>query len=424
MLLSFLVFLTLLLLGMPVVFAIGIGGLIFFLTHPDLQLTMPVQLALAETQNFSLLAIPTFILASNLMNELGVTRRLLQVAYALTAFIRGGLAHASIVLGFLMGGVSGSAIADATMQSRLLGPEMLRQGYSRGFIAALQGFAGLLAVAIPPSIGLILYGSIGQVSIGQLFAGGIGLGLVMAVSLLLAVTVLGPKLPPGEGSFHVSEIARALKDGFWAVVFPILLLVSLRFGVFVPSEVGAAAVVYSLFVGLVYRELSVDRVGRALSNSVRDIGMVALLIAMAGVLGYGMKWEMVPQQVSSFLLDVVQNPQFALVLILLSLLVLGMILDSTVMIIMLTPILVPAVKALGIDLVYFGVLMVMTCAIGLLTPPVGLSMYSVCSIMNCDLEEYVREGWPLFVAALVALIVVMTFPQVVLFLPELLFRGR
>ena len=155
MLLSFAVFLLLLLLGMPVVFAIGIGGLVFFLTQPGLQLTMPVQLALAETQNFSLLAIPTFILASNLMNELGVTRRLLRFAHVATGFMRGGLAQVSVLLGFLMGGVSGSAIADATMQARLLGPEMVRRGYSRGFIAALQGFSGLLAVAIPPRIGLI-----------------------------------------------------------------------------------------------------------------------------------------------------------------------------------------------------------------------------------------------------------------------------
>ena len=190
MLLSFAVFLLLLLLGMPVVFAIGIGGLVFFLTQPGLQLTMPVQLALAETQNFSLLAIPTFILASNLMNELGVTRRLLRFAHVATGFMRGGLAQVSVLLGFLMGGVSGSAIADATMQARLLGPEMVRRGYSRGFIAALQGFSGLLAVAIPPSIGLILYGSIGQVSIGQLFAGGIGVGVLLAAVYMLTVALL------------------------------------------------------------------------------------------------------------------------------------------------------------------------------------------------------------------------------------------
>jgi tripartite ATP-independent transporter DctM subunit len=424
MILSFLVFLLLLLLGMPVVFAIGIGGLVFFLTQPGLQLTMPVQLALAETQNFSLLAIPTFILASNLMNELGVTRRLLQFAYVLTGFMRGGLAQVSVLMGFLMGGVSGSAIADATMQARLLGPEMVRKGYSRGFIAALQGFTGLLAVAIPPSIGLILYGSIGQVSIGQLFAGGIGVGVLMALAYMLTVALLARRrgyAPEGSTPPSLKEVVRALRASFWAVLFPFLLLASLRFGVFVPSEVGAAAVIYALFVGLVYRELSLERISRALAHSVRDVGMVALLISMAAVLGYGMKWEMVPQQVSGFLLEAVQNPQVALFLILLTLLILGMVLDSTVMIILLTPILVPAAKALGIDLVYFGVLMVLTCAVGLLTPPVGLSMYSVCSVMGCSLGEYMREGWPLLVATLLVLLLAFLFPEVILFLPRLLF---
>lgn len=425
MLLSFAVFLLLLLLGMPVVFAIGIGGLVFFLTQPGLQLTMPVQLALAETQNFSLLAIPTFILASNLMNELGVTRRLLRFAHVVTGFMRGGLAQVSVLMGFLMGGVSGSAIADATMQARLLGPEMVRRGYSRGFIAALQGFSGLLAVAVPPSIGLILYGSIGQVSIGQLFAGGIGVGVLLAAVYMLTVALLARSRGylPETAPPTAKEVGAALREGFFAVLFPFLLLAALRFGVFVPSEVGAAAVVYALLVGFIYRELSLERVNRALAHSVRDVGMVALLIAMAAVLGYGMKWEMFPQQVSAFLLEAVQNPQVALLLILSALLVLGTVLDSTVMIILLTPILVPAAKALGIDLVYFGVLMVMTCAVGLLTPPVGLSMYSVCSVMGCGIGEYVREGWPLLAATLLVLLLVYLFPGVVLFLPRLLFGG-
>lgn len=385
---------------------------------------MPVQLALAETQNFSLLAIPTFILAGNLMNELGVTRRLLQFSYVLMGFMRGGLAQVSVLLGFLMGGVSGSAIADATMQARLLGPEMIRRGYPRGFIAALQGFAGLLAVAIPPSIGLILYGSIGQVSIGQLFAGGIGVGVLLALAYMLTVSLVSRKegyAPEKAAPPNLSEVGRALRESFWAVLFPFLLLATLRFGVFVPSEVGAVAVVYALWVGLVYRELSAERISRALAHSVRDVGMVALLISMAGVLGYGMKWEMVPQQVSAFLLDAIESPQSALLLILVTLLLLGMVLDSTVMIILLTPILVPAAKALGIDLVYFGVLMVLTCAVGLLTPPVGLSMYSVCSVMRCGIGEYVRGGWSLFLATLAVLILAFFFPEVVLFLPRLLF---
>jgi tripartite ATP-independent transporter DctM subunit len=424
MILSFLAFLVLLALGMPVVFAIGIGGFLFFLSQPGLQLTMPAQLALSETQNFSLLAIPTFILASNLMNELGVTRRLLAFAHTLTGFLQGGLAQVSVLLGLLMGGVSGSAIADATMQARLLGPEMVRKGYPAGFVAALQGFSALLAVAIPPSIGLILYGSIGQVSIGQLFAGGIGVGVLLAAAYMVTVAILARRRgyaaerprPPGAG-----ELWQAFRTSFLAIMFPFLLLISLRFGVFVPSEVGAAAVVYALLVGLLYRELTWERVQRALGHSVRDVGTVALLISMAAVLGYGMKWEMVPQKVSAFFLEVIQDPQIGLALILVALFLLGTLLDSTALIILLTPILVPAAKALGLDLVYFGVLMVLTCAVGLLTPPVGLSMYSVCSILGCGLGAYVREGWPFLLATLLVFFLAWLFPGIVLFLPRLLF---
>ncbi|MCS7059290.1 MAG: TRAP transporter large permease [Meiothermus sp.] len=424
MLLSLGVFILLLVLGMPVVFAIAIGGLVFFLQQPTLPLTMPVQLLLSETQNFSLLAIPTFILAGNLMNELGVTRRLLQVARVLTGHLRGGLAQVSVVLSLLMGGVSGSAIADATMQARVLGPEMVRRGYSAAFVAALQGFSGLIVVAIPPSIGLILYGSIGQVSIGQLFAGGIGVGLLLAFTYMVVVALLArargyqPELTERPSA---RETLAALWGGLWAVLFPVLLLFSLRTGVFVPSEVGAAAVVYALLVGAIYRELRWERVVRAFRNSVADIGMVAFLIAASALIGYGMKWEMIPQSLSQFLVGVAEDPRIALALILIGLLLLGTILDSTVMIILLTPILVPTAKALGLDLVHFGVLMVMTSALGLLTPPVGLSMYSVCSVMRCSVGEYLREGWPLFLAVCWVLLLVYLFPGIVSFLPRLLF---
>ncbi|MGK0617750.1 TRAP transporter large permease [Meiothermus cerbereus] len=424
MLLSLLVFLLLLLLGMPVVFAIAIGGMVFFFQQPSLPLTMPAQLLLSETQNFSLLAIPAFILAGNLMNELGVTRRLILFARALTGHLRGGLAQVSVVLSLLMGGVSGSAIADATMQARILGPEMVKRGYTAAFVAALQGFTGLIVVAIPPSIGLILYGSIGQVSIGQLFAGGIGIGVLLALVYMVVVALLArvrgylPELPQRP---TLQETLPALWGGLWAVLFPILLLLALRTGVFVPSEVGAAAVVYALLVGAIYRELSWERVARAFKNSISDIGMVAFLIAASALLGYGMKWEMIPQSLSQFLVGMVEDPHVALAIILLGLLLLGTILDSTVMIILLTPILVPAAKALGLDLVHFGVLMVMTSALGLLTPPVGLSMYSVCSVMRCSVEAYIQEGWPFFVVVLGVLLLAYFFPSIVTFLPRLLF---
>lgn len=426
MITSLLIFLGLLLLGMPVVFAIGIAGFVFFLLTPGLQPVMPVQLALSETQNFALLAIPTFILAGNLMNEAGVTRRLVQFATLLTGHLAGGLGQVSVLASTLMGGVSGSAIADASMQARVLGPEMQKRGYTPGFIAALQGFTGLLAVMIPPSIALILYGSIGQVSIGRLFAGGIGVGLLLALIFMLVVAFLAKKRQyPRERASRAPtrEITSAFLASFWALVFPLILLITLRGGVFVPSEVGAAACVYALLLGsIIYRELGKAGLVRALKQSVADIGMISFLIACSALIGYAMKWEMWPQKLGQFLVGLQLDTTLVVLVILLALLVMGAVLDSTVMIILLTPILVPAMKALGVDLVHFGVLMALTCAVGLLTPPVGLSMYAVCSIMRCSVAEYLREGWPLLLAVLATILAALFFSPLVTTLPNLLFN--
>ncbi|MBS3933750.1 MAG: TRAP transporter large permease [Truepera sp.] len=424
MIITLVAFLFLLLLGMPVVFAIGISGFLFFLLQPGLPPTMPVQLMLSETQNFALLAIPTFILMGNLMNELGVTRRLLNFARTLTGHLRGGLAQMGVILSLLMGGVSGSAIADATMQARVMGPEMVRRGYKAAFVAALQGFTGLIVVAIPPSIGLILYGSIGHVSIGQLFVGGIAMGLLLAMAYMVLVAIIARVrgyLPELSHRPPLAEVSSALWGSLWAVLLPILLLIALRLGIFVPSEVGAAAVVYAILVGAIYREITWERVVRAFRNSVADIGMVAFLISASALISYGMRWEMIPQAIAQLLVGLSDNPMVALGIIILALFLLGMVIDSTVMIILLTPILVPVARALGLDLVHFGVIMVMTCAVGLLTPPVGLSMYSVCSIMRCSMEEYLREGWPFLVAALLVIFLAYLFPTIITFLPRLLF---
>lgn len=418
-------FTVLLVMGMPVAFAIGISGFLFFLQQPSLPLTMPVQLALSETQNFALLAIPTFILAGNLMNEGGVTRRLLRFASVLTGHMRAGVAQASVVLSTLMGGVCGSAIADAAMEARLLGPEMVRRGYSRGFCAALEGFSGLITIAIPPSIGLVLYGSIGEVSIGRLFAGGLVPGVLMALLYMVAIVLYARKRglkPERPARAPMREVGSAFLGSAWAVLFPILLIFTLRLGLFVPSEVGAGAALYAVLVGfLAHRELNWNGVRRAVRSSVLDTGMIMLLIAMSAFISYGLKWEMVPQALSRSLLEISTNPLTTVAIVAVFLLALGCVMDSTVLILLLTPILVPVMRQLGVDLVYFGVLMVITCAIGLLTPPVGLAMYSVCSIMECSLQEYLRESWPFAVAVLILVVLLVVFPGLVTYVPNLLF---
>lgn len=425
MLLVFFLFAIFLMLGMPVAFAIGISGFVFFIQQPTLPFTMPVQLIISQTQNFPLLAIPMFIFAGNLMNNTGITSRLVKLSSALVGHKYGGLAQTSVVLSTLMGGVSGSAIADASMESRILGPDMIKKGYSRGYAAGVNGFSALIVIAIPPSIGLVLYGSIGEVSIGRLFAGGIAPGLLMMLLLMITVSITAKKrgyLPEKKKKTPSKEIMLIFFSSIWAVLFPIILLVSLRFGLFVPSEVGAFASVYALVVGLlVYRELTWKKFKDAVYNTIMDIGMIMFLIALSGLISYGITWEMLPQLLSQFLLGLSDNPVVITSIIMLFLLLLGMVMDSTVIILLLTSILVPVMAKIGVDLVYFGVVFVITCAIGLLTPPVGVAMYSVCSIMECSVGEFTKESWP-FLAALISLILLLIlFPGIVTFIPNLMF---
>lgn len=425
MLLVFLLFAVFLLLGMPVAFAIGISGFVFFIQQPTLPFTMPVQLIISQTQNFPLLAIPMFIFAGNLMNNTGITKRLVKLSSALVGHKPGGLAHTSVVLSTLMGGVSGSAIADASMESRILGPDMTKLGYARGYSAGINGFSALITISIPPSIGLVLYGSIGEVSIGRLFAGGIAPGLLMMLFLMVTVSITAKKrgyLPQNIEKVPVKEVIATTLNSIWAIFFPIILLVSLRSGLLLPSEAGALASVYAFAVGLIiYRELTWKKFKTAVFDTILDVGMIMFLIALSGLISYGITWEMIPQLLSQYLLGLSENPLIITLVILLFLLIMGTFMDSTVIILLLTSILVPVMKKLGVDLVYFGVIMVITCAIGLLTPPVGLAMYSICSIMDCSIGEYMKESWPFLIAVVLVIFLCMLFPSIVTFIPDLIF---
>jgi TRAP-type transport system large permease protein len=230
-------FVVFLLIGMPVAFAIGIAGALFFVQHPELPATIPIQLTISQTQNFALLAVPLFILAGNVMNHSGITRELLNLATVLTGRLKGGLAQVSIALATLMGGVSGSCIADAAMQTCTLGAEMLKRGFSRGYAAGVLSFGSLMTPIIPPGIGFILYGTVGQVSIGRLFAAGFIPAFMLWAALAFTISLTARKrgyAPERKVRASAGEIGRAAWGGIWAILFPVFLLLGLRFGVFTP----------------------------------------------------------------------------------------------------------------------------------------------------------------------------------------------
>ncbi len=325
----------------------------------------------------------------------------------------------------MMGGITGSAIADATMQARVLGPGMLQRGYSRGFAAGVIGWNSLIVTMIPPGIGLILYGSIGEVSIGRLFAGGLIPGLCMTVLMMLAIAYTARRKgyePERQKAVSFKEGLATFMECIWAFLFPILLIAGLRFGFFTPSEAGAFAVAYGIIVGLVvYRELTWAKFLKTLEETVTDIGMVMLLICMSGIFSYGLTWEQVPQQLAEFMLGISSTPWVILLMIIAFLIIAGMFMDSTVLILLLTAILIPVVKEVGIDLVHFGVIMVLTLTFGLLTPPVGVVMYIVCTIFECSISEMFKETWLLFAACVVVAVSTIFFPEVVTFVPDLIF---
>jgi tripartite ATP-independent transporter DctM subunit len=418
-------FLVFLLLGMPVAFAIGISGFSFFLVNPEIPLSIVVQKALSTTQSFTMLAIPLFIFAGNLMNNTGITKRLIRLSNVITGHMYGNLAQVACVLATLMGGVSGSATADAAMQARILGPDMIKKGYSKGYAAAINAVAGLIVATIPPSMGLIIYGSVGEVSIGRLFAAGIMPGILMMIFLMITVSITARKngyKPEMEKIASFKEVIKALIDGIWALLFPILLILFIRFGIMTPSESGAFAVVYALLVGaVIYKELSFKVFLKSLVDSSRDIAIIMFIIALSGIFGYGVVYDQLPSHIASGLLNITSSPILMLFMIILVLLFCGMFMETTIIALILTPIFLPVVKSIGIDPVHFGIIMMTIVTSGIVTPPVGVSLFAVSSIVGCPVEETVKYEIPFLIAILAVVVICILIPQFVLFVPNWIF---
>ncbi len=411
-------------LGIPVAIAIGMAGMIFFVMSGAMPAEIFIQRIVAVTHSFPLLAVPLFVMTGVVMNHAGITRRMMDLAEAMTGHWRGGLAQVNVLLSTLMGGVAGSANADAAMQARVLVPEMSARGYDKAFSSAVTACSAIISVIIPPGIGLILYGFMGDVSIGRLFLAGIVPGIVLCMAMMLLVMVLsrrGGMKPSLERPASWQERWSSLKTAGLALLVPIGIVVGIRFGFFTPTEAGAMAVAFAVIIGLILRELKWRHVRPILEQTSQATAVVLLVICMANAFGFYMTWERIPAAVADWMLKLTADPVFLLLLINLMLVLVGMFLEGSAALILLTPILIPVVSALGIDPVHFGIVMVLNLTIAGVTPPLGTLMFTTCAITGVPIGRFIRAALP-FYGVLFAMLLLVTFvPQLSLWLPNLKF---
>ena len=411
--------------GIPIAYSLFAATLTYFtfLDH-GAPVDLILQKFITSVQSFPLLAIPFFILAGSIMNYAGISEKLMKFAEVLTGHMKGGLGQVNVLLSVLMGGVSGSANADAAMQCKMLVPEMEKRGYDKACAAVITAASSAVTPIIPPGINLIVYALIAGVSVGDIFLSGYIPGIVVAIALMITVHILAKKRgykPSREKRASIREILTQGIDSIWALLFPFGIIAGLRLGIFTPSEAGAVAVVYCILVGVfIYRNLRFEHIPMILKETVYGTSTVVLIIVAASVFGYYMTWQRIPQQLTTLLLGITSNKYVMLLLINLLLLGLGMFLEGGAALIIIAPLLVPVVTKLGVDPVHFGIIAIVNIMIGGITPPFGSMMFTCCSITDCSLEDFIKESIPFIIAMIIALILITYIPEISLFLPKLL----
>ncbi len=412
--------------SIPIAFAL-FGATITYFGFIDHSTPVPLLLQkfVTATQSFPLLAIPFFIMAGSIMNYSGISKKLMQFADVLTGHMPGGLAQSNVILSILMGGCSGSANADAAMESKMLVPTMEQKGFSKGFSTAITAASSAVTPVIPPGINLIVYALIANCSVGRMFAAGYLPGLLMAITLMFTVSIIAKrrKYAPSRTT-HASgkEVAKQALDSLWALLFPFGIILGIRVGFFTPSEAGAVAILYCIIVGkFIYKELRKEHFIPIMKETIYGTSSVVLIIVTANVFGYYLNWERIPQLITSWLLGITNNKYLMLAIFNVLLLVVGMFLEGGAALIILAPLLVPVATGLGVDVIHFGLICIVNIMIGGLTPPFGSMMFTCCSITKCGLNEFTKEVIPFILALILSLILITYIPQIVLVVPNLLY---
>ncbi len=423
-LILFLTLLFLLVINVPIGICLGLATMIVMVfvdgAPPIVLLTRSV---VTGADSFPLIAVPLFVLAGDLMQHGGMSRRLVAFADALVGHIRAGLAYVNVLASVFFAAISGSAPATVAAIGSNLIPEMEKVGYKRPFSAALTASSGMIGVMIPPSIPFIIYGVTAEVSIGKLFLAGVVPGILFALLFMAIARFLvrnEEAIVNTEDRSSRPGIATTFRESIWALIVPIIILGGIYGGVFTPTEAAAVAVVYAMFIGLfVYRDLSIADLPRVFAGSALTSGTILILVIMATAFGRLITLEQVPADLATWLTNFSDNPIIVLLLINLVLLMIGMFMETISSIIIMTPILLPVAVALGIDPILFGVILTVNLAIGFCTPPLGVNLFVASSISGVSIEKLTGAIMPFFVGMIVLLLAITYIPAISLTLPSL-----
>lgn len=408
-------------LGVPLSFATGISALAFFLISGS-SLNTVIHTFFTSINSFVLMAIPMFIFAGQIMSECKISDGIIKFSDLIVGRFRGGLAQVNILASMFFGGCSGSALADVTGLGSVLIPAMEEKGYSREFSAAVTVASSIQGPIIPPSIPMVIFASVAQVSTGALLIGGAVPGVLLGLSQMLIVYFISRKrgYKSSDRVYTTQEKLAILKESIPALIMPLLLMGGIFFGIFTPTEAAAVAVAYSVLIGFfVYRNLSLKKLLEIGKRVARDSASIFFLIGTAGIFGWVLAMAEIPAMLSAVILRHGTSPYLLLFLINILLLIWGMLMDAAPAILIFGPILTPMVEAMGINIIHFGVLMVFNLMIGLMTPPYGLCLFSATTICKSSIGEITRELVPFIFISVVVLFVITYIPEIVLFLPKL-----
>lgn len=401
--------------GIPVGFGLALASLAAVMVNGS-PLTVFTQRMFTAVDSFPLMAIPLFMLAGSLMSHGGITRRIIDFALAFVGGVRGSLGHVVAISGVIMGGISGSGVADAAALGSVMIPEMKKRNYDAGFSAALVACSGSIGLIIPPSIAIIIYGVTAQASIGDLFMAAVAPGVLIGAGFLLySYRFAVKKNYPSEGAVSGAEKWRRFKEAVWALMMPVIIIGGIRGGVFTATEGGAVIAVYALFVGMfIYKEITISQLPLICIEAAISTAVIATIIAATSLFGWLLASEQIPQQITRALLNLTDNTFVLLLLINALLLVFGMFIDSGPAIMLMAPILVPVAAKLGMHPVQFGLVMVINLTIGLLTPPVGTAMYVAGNISGVPIMRLSRSLVPFWGVMLLVLALVTYWPGLTL----------